>query len=186
MDDNFKSKKRSTGEKIMDRLKSDTKLSDEVKQKIQARMQHAKDANDSDSEAGSDDNDESDSDMADEKGRSERGNDSFVSTRSKISRSDSVYSSKFKTKLNDMKSKRKRKIGPNSNNDDDMKEDDEAEKEKQRKLEILRVKESKLKRNISKELKRKGKYNETDKRIPDGKPKFLNSGKRSGFKHDWR
>lgn len=86
MDDNFKSKKRSTGEKIMDRLKSDTKLSDEVKQKIQARMQHAKDAgNDSDSEAGSDDNDESDSDMADEKGRSERGNDSFVSTRSKIS-----------------------------------------------------------------------------------------------------
>lgn len=56
-----------------------------------------------------------------------------------------------------MKNKRKRKIGPNNDNNDDMKEDDEAEKEKKRKLEILRVKESKLKRNISKELKRKGK-----------------------------
>lgn len=93
MDDNFKSKKRSTGEKIMDRLKADGKLSDEVKQKIQARMQHAKDhGQDSESDGGSDDddNDDSDSDMADEKGRSHRGDESFVSTRSKISRSDSV------------------------------------------------------------------------------------------------
>ena len=40
--------------------------------------------------------------------------------------------------------------------------------------------------NRRKELKKKGKYNETDKRVPDGKPKFLNSRKRSGFKHDWR
>jgi hypothetical protein len=86
-----------------------------------------------------------------------------------------------------MKDKRRKRFDPDAK-DNIMGEDvdDEVEKEKQRKLEILRVKESKLKRNISKELKKKGKYNETDKRVPDGKPKFLNSGKRSGFKHDWR
>ena len=86
-----------------------------------------------------------------------------------------------------MKDKRRKRFDPDAK-DNIMGEDvdDEVEKEKQRKLEILRVKESKLKRNISKELKKKGKYNETDKRVPDGKPKFLNSRKRSGFKHDWR
>jgi len=78
-------------------------------------------------------------------------------------------------------------MGPQGNDDDDMKEEeDEHTKEQRKKLEILKVKESKLKRNISKELKRKGKYNETDHKVPDGKPKFLNSGKRKGFKHDWR
>jgi len=86
-----------------------------------------------------------------------------------------------------MKDKRRKRYDPEAK-DNVMGEDvdDDVEKEKQRKLEILRVKESKLKRNISKSLKAKGKYNETDKRVPDGKPKFLNSGKRSGFKHDWR
>lgn len=64
-----------------------------------------------------------------------------------------------------MKDKRRKRFDPDAK-DNIMGEDvdDEVEKEKQRKLEILRVKESKLKRNISKELKKKGKYNETDKR----------------------
>lgn len=77
-------------------------------------------------------------------------------------------------------------MGPKGADEDEMKEETEHEKEQRKKLEILRVKESKLKRNISKALKRKGKYNETDHKVPDGKPKFLNSGKRTGFKHDWR
>lgn len=87
-----------------------------------------------------------------------------------------------------MKAKRKKTMGKDGTNEDDMNEEEESEhmKEQRKKLEILRVKESKLKRNISKELKRKGKYNETDHKVPDGKPKFLNSGKRKGFKHDWR
>lgn len=72
-----------------------------------------------------------------------------------------------------MKDKRRKRFDPDAK-DNIMGEDvdDEVEKEKQRKLEILRVKESKLKRNISKELKKKGKYNETDKRVPDGKNPF--------------
>lgn len=91
MDDNFKSKKRSTGEKIMDRLKADTKLSDEVKQKIQSRMQHAYSKADQDSDSDSEgQSDDDDSDMADSTRRSNRGDESFVSTKSKISRSDSV------------------------------------------------------------------------------------------------
>ena len=52
-----------------------------------------------------------------------------------------------------MKDKRRKRFDPDAK-DNIMGEDvdDEVEKEKQRKLEILRVKESKLKRNISKEL----------------------------------
>jgi hypothetical protein len=83
MDDNFKSKKKSTGDKIMERLKNDTKLPEEVKQKIQARMlQHANDP-DSDSEDGSDMDD--DSDNGNSTKRTDRGssknNTSFSSVR---------------------------------------------------------------------------------------------------------
>ena len=77
MDDNFKSKKKSTGDKIMDRLKNDSKLPEEVKQKIQARMlQHA---NDSDSDSDGSDMDD-DSDNGNETTRSGRGSNNKTNT----------------------------------------------------------------------------------------------------------
>lgn len=91
MDDNFKSKKKSTGDKIMERLKNDTKLPEEVKQKIQARMlQHA---NDPDSDSDSDDgSDMSDSDNGNSTTRSGRGSNNKTNTsfESKVSKSDSI------------------------------------------------------------------------------------------------
>jgi len=87
MDDNFKMKKKSTGDKIMERLKGDTKLSDEVKQKIQQRMQQNKGK---DSDSGSDNSADDDSDMGDSTRRSQRGDDSTHTSNRKISKSDSV------------------------------------------------------------------------------------------------
>lgn len=89
MDDNFKSKKKSTGDKIMDRLKNDSKLPEEVKQKIQARMlQHA---NDSDSDSDGSDMDD-DSDNGNETTRSGRGSNNKTNTSfdSKMTKSDSI------------------------------------------------------------------------------------------------
>jgi len=90
MDDNFKSKKKSTGDKIMERLKNDSKLPEEVKQKIQARMlQHANDS-DSDSDGGSGMDD--DSDNGNSTTRSGRGSNTKTNTSfdSKMTKSDSI------------------------------------------------------------------------------------------------
>jgi len=60
------------------------------------------------------------------------------------------------------------------------------EREKQKKLEILKVKESKLKRNLSLQLKRKGKNDETDRKIETKRPEHIYKGKRQGFKFNHR
>lgn len=140
LEDNFKGK-HVKNDSILNRLKNDNRLSEEVKCKLRKGMEGPES---SDDDSGSEDDNE---------------NKETKQTRVKKEKS------RIREKIEKLRSDRQRqKYKIKSKDDEDMQDEDEEalkEKENMKKLEILRIKESKLKRSISKELKASGKYDET-------------------------
>jgi len=160
LEDKFKGKK-AKAESILQKFKNDTRISSELKSKIKERMNEK-----SDSDSNSDD-----SDLEDNK--TPRNN---INTG--VKKAISSEKQRIHDRLIELRAKRSKKLKglPKDQKDKEMKDEsneDLKEKEKMKKLEILKVKESKLKRNLSMQLKRRGKNDETDKKIETKRPMHI-------------